>query len=320
MELNLKSLYCMSVVLIIMLKIKPSDLAGNKRLFQKIDDLKFEMRKENVERLGDIRELRQTVDRIEEQLNNSLSLSGGSDVQLVDEPQGETQQPDSSKTEVLGAFKILKRGFTEVKKVTSRLRRHVTRLQSQLDEQRNVSRELTNGVANILEAVTTMSEVLNVTNLRSSHLEEAFVMLKLDIIDAIENVTVPMSDDIKNMQTNMADVLKGSCFTILSEFNNTNQRSNRIEETLQSQIDTLNDIVINNNKMNVYLNKTLDGCNNVSEISESFMQLRLQLTCHLVAGRPSSCKDILNAGCGKSDVYLLSTGTGTVTVIHIRIL
>ena len=304
-----------------MRKIKPSDSAGNKRLFQKIDDLEFEMRKESVRRLREIRELRQTVDRIEEQLNNSLDLSGGSDTQLVEGPQIDTQQPGSSKIEeVLGAFKILKRGFTEEKKVTSRLRRHVTRLQSQLDEQRNVSRELTNGVANILEAVTTMSEVLNVTNLRSSHLEEAFVMLKSDIVEAVENVTKPMSDDIKNMQNNMADVFKGSCFTILSEFNNTNQRSNRIEETLQSQIDTLNDIVINNNKMNVYLNKTLDGCNNVSEISESLMQLRLQLTCHLVTGRPSSCKDILNAGCGKSDVYLLSTGTGTVTVIHIRIL
>ena len=288
-----------------MIIFKQSETAGQqKRLFQKIDDLEFEMRKENVERLKDIRALRQSVDRMEEQFNNTLSILDRDNSEFsrteTSRPQTETQQSDTSKIEeVLGAFKILKRGVYEEKKVTSRLRRHVTNMQSQLDHQRNVSRELSNGVASILEAVATMTNVLDgmkndiadvketviVANQRSSRIEET---LKSDIIDAVAT---------------MSDVL-----------NFTNQRINRIEEILESgATDSLENIKTSGRQMKVMLNETrISRCNKV-DINR--LGNKLIYNCE-EPDHMASCKEIFEAGCTKSDVYRLSLETEKVMVIQ----
>ena len=160
MKVYLNSSYCALFVLIV-ITIQQSETARQTRLVKTIDDLDFEMRKQNLQRHEEIRELRQTVNRIEEQLNNLMTILDRGNSEISD-TNSQSHQLDSGKIEeVLRTFKILKRGFSEEKKMTSRLRRHVTKIQSKIVDQQNVSREFSKGIANILEAVTTVSDILN---------------------------------------------------------------------------------------------------------------------------------------------------------------
>ena len=299
------------LVVLIMIFFKQSETVGQqKRLFQKINDLEFEMQKENVRRREEIRELRQSVDRMEEQFNSSLSILDKGDSEFsgteTSRFQIENQQQDSGKIEeVLGAFKILKRGFSEEKKVTSRLRRHVTKIQYQLDHQRNVSIELSNGVVAILEA-------LNVANQRNSRIEEA---------------VATMSDLLNGMKMDIADV-KEIGIIMSSELNYTNQRSSRIEGTLKTDIleavtnttntmsdinDSLEALKINGKQMNVILNETTMASCRKDDIKE----LQNQLVYKCESGHPTSCWEIFKAGCENSDIYRLSLVTGPKKVNRI---
>ena len=58
------------------------------------------------------------------------------------------------------------------KKVNSKLQHQITRIQSQLVNERNVSIKLSNRVANILEAAITVSDVLNVMKKEITYLKE----------------------------------------------------------------------------------------------------------------------------------------------------
>ena len=303
MELHLILSFCLLVTLII-LNVEKSESAGQKRVFQRIGDLEFEMRKENVERLKEIRELRQSVDRMEEQLNNSLSIldRGISEFSGTEtsRPQTETQQSDTSKIEeVLGAFKILKRGVYEEKKVTSRLRRHVTNMQSQLGHQRNVSRELSNGVVSILEAVATMTNVLD--------------GMKNDIADVKETVIVANQRSSRIEETLKSDI-SGAVATMSDVLNFTNQRINRIEEILESGVtDSLENIKTSGRQIKAMLNETTMSRCDKDDIKS--LQNTLDYNCE-EPDHMASCKEIFEAGCTKSHVYRLSLETETVKVIQ----
>ena len=307
MKLQLNSSFFLSVVLI-MIFLKQSETAGKlKRLFQKVDDLEIEVRKENVRRREEVRELRQSVDQIEEQLNNSLSILdiGNSEFSGTEKsrPQTETQQSDSSKIEeVLGAFKILKRGFYEEKKVTSRLRRHVTNMQSQLDNQRNVSRELSNGVASILEAVATMTNVLD--------------GMKNDVADVKETVIVANQRSSRIEETLKSDIIVAVA-TMSDVLNFTNQRINRIEEILESGVtDSLENIKTSGRQIKAMLNETSMSRCDKDDIKS--LHTKLDYNCE-EPDHMASCKEIFEAGCTKSDVYRLSLVTEIVKVTHAHI-
>ena len=183
-----------------MIYIQHSNTAGQESLFQKVDDSKIEERKENVRKQEEIPGQRQSVDRIDEQLDSSLSIFDRGDPEFskteTPKPQIDTQQSDSG---------------------------NVTEMQSQLDNQRNASREHSNGVASILQAITTMTDALNATNQRLGRVEEAVSMLKTEIFEAVAN-TKSMSDVLDIMKMDITTDIKEMRKNISSEMKITNQR------------------------------------------------------------------------------------------------
>ena len=269
MKMYLNALYRVLFVLSV-ITIQFSETAIQKRLFQKMDDLEFEMRKENLQRHEEIRELRQIVNRMEEHMNNSMTILDRQNSEISDTDsqshQVKTEQLDSRKiAEVLRTFKILKRGFSEEKKVTSRLRRHVTKMQSEIVDQQNISRELSKGVTNILEAVTTVSDILNdmknentgikekvkilsseisTSNQRFSRIEEALNKIQPQLVEQ-RTASLELSKDVTNIlgtETTVSNVLnnlkneikdiKENGIIRSSEISTSNQRFSRIEEAL----------------------------------------------------------------------------------------
>ena len=280
MKMYLNALYRVLFVLSV-ITMQFSETAIQKRLFQKMDDLEFAMREENLKRHEEIRELRQIVNRMEEQMNNSMAILDrrNSEISDTDSPshQVKTEQLDSRKiAEVLRTFKILKRGFSEEKKVTSRLRRHVTELQSQIAEQQKGSSEFSKGIANIIDAVTTVSNILH------------------------------------NMKSEITDI-KENGIIMSAEISTSNQRCSQIDETLTTEITkSLDFLKISRQKMEAFHNEMqMFGCrkDNITEL-----QNQLNYKCE---GAPyTSCKKIYKAGCTLSGVYKLSLETGTEQVIH----
>ena len=67
MKMYLNSSYC-ALFFLIVITVQQSETARQTRLVKTMDNLDFEMRKENLQRHEEIRELRQTVNRIEEQI------------------------------------------------------------------------------------------------------------------------------------------------------------------------------------------------------------------------------------------------------------
>ena len=203
------------------------------------------------------------------------------------EPKIVDKQLVSSKIEaVLNAFKHLKQGFYEEKKVTSRLRRHVTQLQSQLDHHRNVSEGLSNGIAIILEMMT---------NAKTER-KTAF-----DVLNVIKNDVT----DVK--ETEM--ILK-------SEMNTTKQETMRIEEILHSDIiGSLDALKITGSQMNAVINETMSVCSKGPELNDDLKKLRNQLYHNCETDQPTSSREILKAGFDKSGAYRLYLETGKVKVI-----
>ena len=350
MKMYLNALYRVLFVLSV-ITIQFSETAIQKRLFQKMDDLEFEMRKENLQRHEEIRELRQIVNRMEEQMNNSMAILDRRNSEISDTDsqshQVKTEQLDSRKVaEVLRTFKILKRGFSEEKKVTSRLRRHVTKMQSEIVDQQNVSRELSKGVTNILEAVTTVSDILNdmknentgikekvkilsseisTSNQRFSRIEETLNKIHPQLSD-LRNVPMELSKGVANIREELTPVsdmfndvknaitdIKERGIIMTSEISTSNQICSRIDELLTTDITGSLDVLkINGQKVEVFHNETqMFGCS-----KDDIKELQNQLIYKCDGAHYTSCKKIYKAGCMKSDVYTLSLPTGTEQVIH----
>ena len=295
LNIVMKRLFSVVIILILLTTVQNAEAVRQQRLLQKIDELEIETRKENLYRREEINDLRRIFDRMEEQLNNSLSILDQRVSELphtkthstVMEPKIVDKQLENSKIEeVLNAFKYLKQGFYEEKKMTSRLRRHVTQLQSQLDNQRNVSEGFSDGIATILEMMT---------NAKTER-KAAF-----DVLNVIKN-------DVTNVQeTGM--ILK-------SEMNITKQETMRIEEILHSDIKGSLDVLkINSNQINEVFNETMSVCSKGPELNDDLKKLRNQLVYNCETDKPTSCKEILKAGCHESDVYRLYLETGKVKVI-----
>ena len=274
MKFCLYSSYLIDVF--IMLIIKQSETAGQKRLFQKINDLEIEVRRENVRRQEEIRGLQQSVDRIEEQLNNTVSildkaLTALTDTktvgtQIVNDPKdvgkiGNVQTNSGKLGEVLGAFKILKRGFSEEKKETSRLRRHMTEIQSQMDDQRTAFVGISNGVSSILKLVETITYEMNTTNNDIKDIKETGVINSKVIHEMKQNCNL-VADSL------YSDILEGS--------------RNFLNSTCSK--DDIQDL----------RNQLVDSCKKTSR---------------------KSCRKIIEAGCVISDVYGLSLGSSVIQVI-----
>ena len=281
MKLNLHTSNLL--IVFIMLFIKQSETAGQKRLFQKINDLEIEMRQENVRRQVEIRGLQQSVDRMEDQLNNTVSILDKALTALTDTTMIGTQtlnkQRDSGKVEeILSAFKTLKRGLSEEKKVTSKFRRHVTELQSQLDEQRNISKEFSSDITSIIEAIATMDAVLH---------------------------------GIKNDTTKLEETGR----SIISDINNTKQKCSEMEETLQTGITDSLEILKNNEKqMKDILCDTVDTLSFCGKDEIKKIRNQLMYNCENT-DQTTSCLEIFAAGCKNSGEYRLNLTTGAVKVI-----
>ena len=295
MKFCLYSSYLIDVF--IMLIIKQSETAGQKRLFQKINDLEIEVRRENVRRQEEIRGLQQSVDRIEEQLNNTVSildkaLTALTDTkmvgtQIVNDPKdvgkiGNEQTNSGKLGEVLGAFKILNRGFSEEKKETSRLRRQVTEIQSEIDIQRNISMTLSDAVSSILC-------VLNDTQKGNNEIKETAVTIT-DVLNDIKN-------DVSD--------LKENGILMSSEIKLAKQMCSTTKETLEIDVvDRLENLKMIGNAVN-------DTC-----CKEDLKLLRNQLI-DVKREHPVSCKEIHNAVGYKSDVNLLSNKVKVICTFRI---
>ena len=341
----LNALYRVLFVLSV-ITIQFSETAIRKRLFQKMDDLEFEMRKENLQRHKEIRELRHIVNRMEEQMNNSMTILDRRNSEISDTDsqshQVKTEQLDSRKiAEVLRTFKILKRGFSEEKKVTSRLRRHVTKMQSEIVDQQNVSRELSKGVTNILEAVTTVSDILNdiknentgikekvkilysTSNQRFSRIEETLNKIHPQLSD-LRNVPMELSKGVANIREELTPVsdmfndvknaitdIKERGIIMTSEISTSNQICSRIDELLTTEITGSLDVLkMTGQKVEVFHNETqMFGCS-----KDDIKELQNQLIYKCVRAYYTSCKKFLEAGCMLSDVYKLSLETGAEQV------
>ena len=195
----------------------------------------------------------------------------------ISDTNSQSHQLDSGMIEeVLRTFKILKRGFSE-KKMTSRLRRHVTKIQSKIVEQQNVSREFSKGIANILDAVTTISDILNdmknemkdfkekgkimsseisTSTQRFSQIEETLNKIQPQLVDR-RRVSRELLNGVANVREEVTTVSNGLNVIKIeiaeikektSEVNTSIQACRRIEESL----DTLK---ITEQKMEVFHNK-----------------------------------------------------------------
>ena len=127
LHVHVRSPYYLSVV-VILIVVQQSETAGEKGgLFQRVDDSEIDERKENVRRQEEMRGLRQFVDRMEER---SILDNGDSELSKTETPktQIDKQKSDSGNIEeILDTIVALKQGFSEEKKATARLKRHVTR-------------------------------------------------------------------------------------------------------------------------------------------------------------------------------------------------
>ena len=74
LNIDMKRLFRVVIILILLKTVQNAEAVRQQRLLQKIDDLEIEMRKENLYRREEINDLRRIFDRMEEQLNNSLTI------------------------------------------------------------------------------------------------------------------------------------------------------------------------------------------------------------------------------------------------------
>ena len=190
----------------------------------------------------------------------------------------QSHQLDSGKIEeVLRTFKILKRGFSEEKKMMSRLRRHVTKIQSKIVDQQNVSREFSKGIANILEAVTTVSDILNdmknemkdfkekgkimsstisTSTQRFSQIEETLNKIQPELVDQ-RSVSRELLNGLANVREEVTTVSNG-LNVVKTEIAELKEKTSKVNTSIQAcrrieeSLDTLK---ITEQKMEVFHNK-----------------------------------------------------------------